>query len=132
MNKLNFLIVLMLLGAMLVKGQSPETATKINISKLTAYEKDNRIFVEWSADGGSTSNYWEVQGSADGKKFSTIALVLGPDPGKAGEQYTYKGKIERTKNYYYRVVHISPSGLQQISNIIQPAKQDPLLATTPQ
>ena len=122
MNQLKILIAFLLLGTALVKGQPAITTEKINITKLKAYEKDSRIFIEWSADAGDRSNYWEVQSSADGKKFSTIALVLGADPGKTGEQYTYKGKINNTNNVYYRVVHIDLAGVQLQSDIIQVLK----------
>ena len=133
MKKLNFLIAFTLLGTMLVKGQTTDQALKISITKLTAHEKDNRIYVEWAANAGTESNYWEIQGSADGKNFSTVALVLGTDPGKTGEQYTFKGKITRSNDLYYRVVHISLTGNDhQKSDIIQVVKQDSLSATTPQ
>ena len=44
------------------KAQSslPTVDTKINISKLIAYEKDGRVFIEWSTDGNNKTNYWEV------------------------------------------------------------------------
>lgn len=75
------------------------------------------------ADAGNESNYWEVQGSADGKDFHTIALVLGFDPGKKGEQYSFKGKITRPENIFYRVAHISLTGSDiQYSNMIRRKK----------
>ncbi|CAN5842450.1 hypothetical protein BH11BAC4_BH11BAC4_24730 [soil metagenome] len=131
MNKLNLLIAFMLMASMLVKGQSTTAKKPISITKLSVYEKANRLNIEWSADGGNESNYWQVQGSADGKKFSTIAIVLGPDPGKTGEQYAFKGKLDKTNNYY-RVVHIDPSGQEQKSDIIQMAEQVSLLSPTSQ
>lgn len=122
----------LVLGALFTKAQTTRTDLKINISKLTAHEKDSRIIIEWSADAGDESNYWEVQGSTDGKSFSTIALVLGADPGKAGEQYTFKGKITRPNDIYYRVVHISLTGNeQQQSEIVQVVKQGSLSRIAP-
>ena len=131
MKKLNFLIAFILLGtfiilgSMLAKGQSNAAGTPINISRLIGYEKADRVYIEWAADAGTGSYLWEVQSSINGKKFSTIALVLGPDPGKEGEQYTFKGKIKKA-NMYYRVVYFNQAGLQQQSAIIKLAKQDPL------
>lgn len=133
MSKLSLITAFILFGTMLVKGQSTDQPTKISITKLTAHEKDNRIYVEWAANAGAESNYWEIQGSADGKNFSAVALVLGTDPGKTGEQYTFKGKITRPNDLYYRVVHISLTGNDhQKSDIIQVVKQDSLSASTPQ
>lgn len=116
------LVLPLMIGLMQVKGQSAIT-TKINITKLTAYEKDQKLVIEWSADAGNESNYWEVQGSADGKNYTVVSYVLGPDPGKTGEQYTFKGKVKRTTDIYYRVVHIGLTGNdQQMSNTVQLAK----------
>ena len=133
MKKINIIIGIIFLGSLLVKGQQTETGLTINITKLTAHEKNNNLSIEWSADAGNECNYWEVQGSADGKDFHTIALVLGPDPGKKGEQYTFKGKITRPGNIFYRVAHISLTGSDiQHSNMIQVEKQGSFSASTPQ
>ena len=133
MKKINLIIGIIFLGSLIAKGQTTETGFKINITKLTAHEKNNRVFIEWTADAGNESNYWEVQGSADGKDFHTIALVLGFDPGKKGEQYSFKGKITRPENIFYRVAHISLTGndIQQ-SNMIKVEKQGSYSASTPQ
>lgn len=122
MKKTTYLIIALALGFLNVKAQS-EITKKVTISKLLVYEKDNRLFIDWATDGTAKTNYWEVQGSVDGKRFSTLAIVMGPDPGKAGEQYEYKGKID-TQNQaaYYRVVHVQEDGEKQPSNIIQMIK----------
>ena len=127
MKKTTYPLCFLLLTVLFAKAQSslPTVNTTINISKLIAYEKDDRLFIEWSTDGSNKTNYWEVQGSVDGKNFSTIAIVLGSDPSKPGEQYEYKEKIN-SKNQvaYFRVVHISSSGAKHQSNIIKPVKMD--------
>lgn len=119
------------MGALFVKAQTSSIGSTINISKLIVYEKDNRLFVDWATDGTSKTNYWEVQSSVDGKKFSTIALVLGPDPSKPGEQYEYKGKVDQKTPEYYRVVHISASGEKQISSTIKFMKLNALSFVNP-
>ena len=123
MKKATYLLILMVLGTLFTTAQTTSASPQINITKLIAYEKDNQFFIDWATDGAGKTNYWEVQSSTDGRTFSTIALVLGPDPAKPGEQFGYKGKITTQKLAgYYRVVHISPSGVKQPGNIIKPAK----------
>lgn len=124
MKRLIFIWLILIAGISRVFGQEQVNGKNINITKLTANEKNKLLTVEWSADAGDACNYWEVQGSADGKGFHTVALVLGPDPGKKGEQYHFKGKITRPDDQYYRVVHISLTGTNhQKSEIIQLEKK---------
>ena len=123
MKKITYLLAFLLFGALFTKAQTSSIDSKINISKLIAYEKDSRFFIDWATDLADKTNYWEVQSSIDGRTFSTIALVLGPDPSKPGEQFGYKGKITtKTSAAYYRIVHISPSGIKLQSHIIKLAK----------
>ena len=120
MKRVIIIILTLLPATFMAFGQEPVSEKKITITKLKVNEKNRQITVEWSADAGDACNYWEVQGSADGKTFHTIALVLGPDSGKKGEQYLFKGKMTRPDDLYYRVEHISLTGSnRQKSDIIQ-------------
>ena len=120
MKKSSYFLSILILAALFTQAQTTTANTKINISKLIAYEKDNRFHIEWSTDGTSKSNYWEVQSSADGKRFSTIAFVMGPDPSKPGEEYEYKGKINNQQpQAYYRIIHIDTAGIKQQSDVIK-------------
>ena len=134
MNAMKRLILIWLIlipGIFRVFGQEQVNGKYINITKLKAYEKNKLLTVEWMADAGDACNYWEVQGSADGKDFHTVALVLGPDSGKKGEQYLFKGKITRPDDLYYRVVHISLTGTNhQKSEMIQLEKSGANTAVT--
>ncbi len=124
MKTITFIIAFVLLPAFYLQAQT--TTNKISITKLIAYEKDNRFFIDWATEPGVEDGYWEVQQSVDGKRFSTLALVLGADPRKTGEQFEYKGKINTTNPAcYYRVVHFSSQGSQQKSEIIRPLKDCP-------
>ncbi|MEP7164570.1 MAG: hypothetical protein ABI741_07745 [Ferruginibacter sp.] len=131
MKKASHLIIFLLLGVF-TEAQISPAGSNINISKLIAYEKDSSFFIDWATDGIVKTNYWEVQTSIDGKAFSTIAFVLGPDPAKPGEQFGYKGKISDQKPaVFYRIVHISSSGIKQPGNIIKLVKLDSLSLINP-
>ena len=132
MKKATYLLSFLVLGVLFAKAQTTSGTSQISITKLIAYENNSRFYIDWATDGGNKTNYWEVQSSSDGRAFSTIALVLGPDPSKTGQQFGYKGKTTTQKQAgYYRVVHISTSGEKQQSNIIKPAKLDSMSLINP-
>lgn len=124
MKKLIMLSVIVNFMYINLKAQLKESNEKINITTLKAYEKDAKIYIDWTTDGNSTSNCWEVQSSQDGVQFSTIALVLGPDPREKGDRYEYRDKLNEINSTltYFRVRHISKDGIYQVSEIVQPVK----------
>lgn len=103
---------------------SVQAKTTLNIVKFQVYAKNTKLIIDWSTDGAKTTNYWEVQRSTEGTQFSTIALVLGPDPGQTNDQYQYMEKLNNAKNSnaYYRLRHINADGTEQISKVIQLVK----------
>lgn len=106
------------------EAQGRRNPSTIKITQFNVYEKNNQIAVEWATDAAVPTNYWEVQRSADGTGFSTIALVLGPDPGKPGDTYHYKEQVGKGRHpgNYYRLCHVAADGTRQMSEINQPAK----------
>ena len=89
----------------------------INITSFNVYAKDNKLCVDWSTDGSISTNVFEVQQSTDGINFSTIAMVLGPDPKQKGDNYacSFKNKQSNLK-HYYRLRHLDTDGNEQISD----------------
>ena len=96
----------------------------ITITNFTVYEQNAKLIVEWATDGAVATNYWQVQVSDDGTRFSTIAMVLGSDPRQQGDRYRYMEKIKegRDATKYYRVRHVDVDGYEQISKVIGPSK----------
>ena len=96
----------------------------ITITNFTVYEKDAKLIVEWTTDGAVATNYWQVQISDDGTTFSTIALVLGPDPHQQGDRYQYAEKIktDRDATRYFRLRHVDANGNEQTSRVVGPTK----------
>ena len=104
------------------QGQPSKTET-ITITNFKVYEKDAKQVVEWNAAIAADSSWWQVQGSADGQSFTTLAIVLGDDPRQQGT-YRYTGKVRKGRSplKYYRLCYIDNGGTTQMSKIIQPAK----------
>ena len=113
------LIILSILFGTVKEGVAQNSPIKI--IKFNVYAKEAKLFIEWSTDGAVPTNIWEVQSSTNGKDFSTIALILGPDPAKHGDQYQYKEPIKsnRVPARFYRLRHLDSAGKEQISEIIQ-------------
>jgi hypothetical protein len=127
MNGIKKIICLLMLTAFISRKAEAQPALHnqaITITNFTVYEKDTKLFVDWSTDGTIATNYWQVQISDDGKSFSTIAIVLGPDPKQPGDRYQYMEKIKagRDATKYYRLCHVDVNGNAQMSGIITPAK----------
>lgn len=132
MKQTGIALLLLLSMGLTAKSQEGRGEGRINITKLIAYEKDNRFYIDWSTDGKVATNIWEVQSSADGKHFTTIAMVLGADPTKPGDEYSYRGKTEGQKpGTYYRVVHKGRGGMQE-SEMIKTMKLESVSFINPE
>ena len=104
----------------LVNCQKFSTMTNVKV-----YENNAQLVIDWSTDGRVETNYWQVQSSTDGQKFSTIALVFGPDPRQKGDNYQYKGKIKDASDgteTYYRVTPVDAKGQEISTEIVQSVK----------
>ena len=124
MKRRIYLILLTAFVTTQVLSQQKNINQPIVINKFTIYENNNQLLINWSTDGNSATNVWKVQRSADKIQFSTIALVLGNDPGQPGDNYAYKMKIKDAKDikFYYRLCHIDVNGKELFSDILTPAK----------
>ena len=96
----------------------------ISITNFKVYENNTQLIIDWATDGTVETNFWQVQSSTDGKKFSTIALVFGPDPRQQGDRYQYKGKVKDATvcKTYYKVCPVDAKGQEINTEIKQPAK----------
>ncbi|HMK05621.1 MAG TPA: hypothetical protein VK489_15575 [Ferruginibacter sp.] len=127
MNHIKKIVFLLLITACFccnTKGQSSKVDQKITLTNFKVDETDNQLLISWTTDGTVATNYWRVQSSADGRNFSTFAIVLGPDPRQQGDSYQYKGhKISRKQGkLYYRLCAVVSDEKEIINEIIAQAK----------
>ncbi|MEO6539238.1 MAG: hypothetical protein ABIT07_12610 [Ferruginibacter sp.] len=94
------------------------------IEGLAAKIQDNQLLINWASEDAGANNYWEVQGSRDGKEFSTIGLVLGADPQQGNGTYKFKQQIAKLKSglKYYRVLNVESNDRATASNTVSIAK----------
>jgi hypothetical protein len=90
---------------------------KITYASFTVNQVNKKVTIDWVTNSKATANYFEIQRSLDGKNFTTIALVMGPDPQKGdGDCYECFDKtLAKKKNCFYRLKHVSVDGEVEIS-----------------
>ena len=92
---------------------------KINIIDFNVVKTQDKVSINWSTDHTTPTNYFELEKSNDGKKFRTIAYILGADPSKKDcDCYGSFDKITSIKKEaYYRLKHIDKDGFVEFSEI---------------
>ncbi|MEO7047354.1 MAG: hypothetical protein ABI091_18775 [Ferruginibacter sp.] len=113
------------IGFLLVINSGVNAQTKnpsIEIKDFAAKIENSNLLINWNSSAEGQDNYWEVQGSKDGKTFSTIGIVLGADPAEGG--FKYKQSIAKVKPglKYYRVLHVESDEKATASNTIGVSK----------
>ena len=100
--------------------QNNSKSSDINIKGFAAKIEHNNLLINWTSIETGVNNYWEVQGSKDGKEFSTIGLVLGADPVTAKVNYEYKQQLTKIRPgfKYYRILHVEAPDRAVASNTI--------------
>ena len=100
------------------KAQITSRARNINFTKFEVTAQDCKVAINLATDGAVPTNYFEIQKSADGVNFKTIALILGPDPKQSTcDCYGCFDKLLRdSKNSFYRAKHIGTDGAEQLSD----------------
>ena len=85
-------------------------------SNISSGVENQNLLVEWTSD--ASSDYWEVQGSTNGKSFMTIGMVLGGEPANI-KAFTFKQKIQKIKPglKYFRVLQIKKDSAIEVTNI---------------
>ena len=101
--------------ALLITGQAYAQQKTVEVSAFEARMKGDNIEINWVSIGNS-SNYWEVQGSRDGIEFTSIGLVMGPDPAN-NDNFRFKEKKSRVEGFkYFRVLHIDNNNIGKVGS----------------
>jgi hypothetical protein len=123
MNSIKIFQIVMVLGGFLAiqavtLGQTIVTEqAKINFTSFTVDSNQKGIKIDWATDNKIPTNYFEIERSSDGINFTTIALVLGPDPKQTNcDCYECIDKPNsKAKKYFYRLKHVSTDGEIELS-----------------
>lgn len=115
----NSLVVILFLSFTFNTNAQKAGKAKINITNFQVVKEQNKVAIKWATDNTSSTNYFEVEKSTDGKNFKTVAYVLGADPTKTDcECFGCFDKITgKSKESYYRLKHINTNGNVQFSEV---------------
>ena len=118
------LLLISVLSLGKTQAQSTATDSKITITNFKVYENNDQLVIDWQTDGQVDANYWQIQRSADGQTFTTIALVLGPDPRQGANSYRYKTKMRKRgeASLSYRLTPVDRSEKEINTEIIPATK----------
>lgn len=95
-----------------------------DITRLEVKVENRNLLINWASSNSGIDNYWQVQGSRDGKQFSTIGLVFGEDPSTSTGNYKYKQQLGKIKPglKYYRVLYVKDEDFTSVSETIKLTK----------
>lgn len=118
-------VTLLSLSLSTVSAQTTATEEPVNsgISNIKASVFNNNIVLYWNVTDELKSNICEVQASNDGKNFSTIGIVMGPDPRQTNNGFAFKQNLSKMKagQVYYRVVSRGANATEGTSTVVKAA-----------
>ncbi len=94
------------------------------ISNLKVSVENNSLVMNWISEPTSTTQYYEVQASEDGKTFVTIGFVMGTDPKQNNNACIFKQNLAKLKpgKVFYRVLDVENDGTATISDVVKLSK----------
>jgi hypothetical protein len=125
MNKIIFVLVMTFFSLNAFAQENSKTNNEATpLQEFKASIKGMSLLINWKATDLNQNEYWEVQASADGKKYATIGIVLGADPKLGDGNYSFKSNTGslRPGMKYYRVLNIQSETIAFASNSISVLK----------
>ena len=121
MKQFFYTLVLILSVNAGVFAQSGAASTEMKIDGFTAKIEKSTLLINWSSTQAETK-YWEVQGSTDGKTYTTIGYVMGP--AASSNEFKFKQPVAKIKAglKYYRVLLMETAEMAIASNTIKLSK----------
>jgi hypothetical protein len=100
------------------------TFPSVKSGNLKAEIVNNSLVMNWAIENAQDVNYCEVQGSEDGKNFTTIGYVMGATPSQANNTFIFKQALAKMKpgKTYFRVLIISADEKATTSEVVKIAK----------
>ena len=109
----------------------------VRITELTAHASgQHHILVEWTTEGETDNEYFEVERSEDGFKFEVVGRVTGKGTTRNRTEYNYFDFYPRSGAAHYRLRQVSFRGTAWLTEKIairtdpgarQPIRQLPVI-----
>lgn len=92
-----------------------------SITNVKAYQKGNGIQVDWTALNEINMKQYEVQRSADGIVFNTVATVVAVNNGASLNNYSATDAQPLSGNNFYRIKAVDKNGAVKYTAIVKVA-----------
>jgi hypothetical protein len=96
----------------------PVTITTVSATRNTSV--NNEVNVNWKVESETNMENYEVEYSADGRNFSSIATIA-PNSNNGSGVYSFLNKKATAAEHFYRIKANSIGGLVQYSAIVKVA-----------
>jgi hypothetical protein len=95
----------------------------VNFVDLTVKRIENKVEINWSTITEKNNKQFEIQRSANGEDFKTIAIVFTLDDSNTVKNYKFKDELKgvKGKSLSYRIKQVDTSDGYTFSKAISPA-----------
>lgn len=92
-----------------------------NSGNLKVALVNNNLVMNWNLPADATVNYCEIQGSEDGKTFTTIGYVMGSNPAQDATSYIFKQTFAKIKpgKVFFRVLVVGADEKATSSEVVK-------------
>lgn len=90
----------------------------LTLTNVKAYQKDNVIQVDWTAEAETNTESYEVEKSVDGQTFHKVTGVTAKGNNAVTQIYGWLDENANTGNNFYRIKIIEKSGAVKYSGTI--------------
>lgn len=105
-------------------GQEKGNSLPVRFENLNATLEDNNVKITWSALTGKSNKQFEIQRSADGGAFKTIAIIFTLDEKSEMKDYTFSDKLKgvQEKKIKYRIKLVDVTEQYAFSDTVSPVQ----------
>ena len=96
----------------------------VNFEDLTVKLAEDRAEINWSTASEKNNKQFEIQRSANGEDFKTIAIVFTLDDSNTVKNYRFKDDLKgvKGKSLRYRIKQVDTSNGYTFSKAVSPAQ----------
>ncbi len=94
-------------------------ALPVTITSITAINKENNNFIQWTVENESGIQQYEIEKSADGNLFTTMAVTLATANNGGSASYLETDTHPLEGYNYYRIKSVGINGQIAYSNVVK-------------
>ncbi len=95
------------------------TALPVTLTNVKAFQKDDGIQVEWTAEAETNIDRYEVEKSINGQQFDKGTAITAKGNNSVTQTYGWLDENSSTGSNFYRIKVIEKSGAVKYSNVVK-------------